>query len=314
MSVDPLIQSPTSTQSINPYSYIMNNPLAGTDPTGYAAQCSDDTNCDLSSIDVKDVTSIQVTKDGNAIINTNNGSFQVNSIGGKNVQGSFSASSIGNLSSVASKPSYGNDSNFTKGFAEQSNKRDMSAALSMTPVGQAVDSIKSGIEGVEAAIDEYNETGSVTGAVIAGGGLAVERYVERKLKLSRAPDVVGDTPKFRGGAHRDMTKPSGDGLDSHHMPARQSNPGTAPNDGPAIQMDPHDHRLTSSNGANGRAGAIYRAEVAEMIKSGNMRGAMAREVYDVRRAALEGSGSRTKYNQAIGEMLDYARSQGMLNK
>ncbi|MGI2184074.1 SpvB/TcaC N-terminal domain-containing protein [Shewanella oncorhynchi] len=39
MSVDPLIQSPTSTQSINPYSYIMNNPLAGTDPTGYAG-CS----------------------------------------------------------------------------------------------------------------------------------------------------------------------------------------------------------------------------------------------------------------------------------
>lgn len=37
MSVDPLIQSPTSTQSVNPYSYIMNNPLAGTDPTGYAA-------------------------------------------------------------------------------------------------------------------------------------------------------------------------------------------------------------------------------------------------------------------------------------
>jgi hypothetical protein len=36
--VDPLIQAPTSTQSINPYSYIMNNPLAGTDPTGYAAE------------------------------------------------------------------------------------------------------------------------------------------------------------------------------------------------------------------------------------------------------------------------------------
>ena len=38
MSVDPLIQSPTSTQSINPYSYIMNNPLAGTDPTGYKSE------------------------------------------------------------------------------------------------------------------------------------------------------------------------------------------------------------------------------------------------------------------------------------
>lgn len=40
MSVDPLIQSPTSTQSVNPYSYIMNNPLAGTDPTGYACEAA----------------------------------------------------------------------------------------------------------------------------------------------------------------------------------------------------------------------------------------------------------------------------------
>ncbi|WP_369679937.1 RHS repeat domain-containing protein [Pseudoalteromonas sp. A601] len=39
MSVDPLIQSPTNSQSINPYSYIMNNPLSGADPTGY---CSTD--------------------------------------------------------------------------------------------------------------------------------------------------------------------------------------------------------------------------------------------------------------------------------
>jgi hypothetical protein len=37
MSVDPYIQSPTNSQSMNPYSYIMNNPLSGTDPSGYAA-------------------------------------------------------------------------------------------------------------------------------------------------------------------------------------------------------------------------------------------------------------------------------------
>jgi hypothetical protein len=38
MSVDPFIQMPESSQSINPYSYLMNNPMAGTDPTGYIAQ------------------------------------------------------------------------------------------------------------------------------------------------------------------------------------------------------------------------------------------------------------------------------------
>lgn len=35
LSVDPFIQLPESSQSINAYSYLMNNPLAGTDPSGY---------------------------------------------------------------------------------------------------------------------------------------------------------------------------------------------------------------------------------------------------------------------------------------
>ncbi|AOT07731.1 RHS repeat-associated core domain-containing protein [Pseudoalteromonas luteoviolacea] len=39
MSVDPIIQSPGNSQSVNPYSYIMNNPLGGTDPTGYSSAC-----------------------------------------------------------------------------------------------------------------------------------------------------------------------------------------------------------------------------------------------------------------------------------
>lgn len=40
LSVDPLVQFPTNSQSLNPYSYIMNNPLAGTDPTGFAQRDS----------------------------------------------------------------------------------------------------------------------------------------------------------------------------------------------------------------------------------------------------------------------------------
>ena len=39
--VDPVIQFPTNSQSLNGYSYLMNNPLSGTDPTGYKT-------CDVS--------------------------------------------------------------------------------------------------------------------------------------------------------------------------------------------------------------------------------------------------------------------------
>lgn len=39
LSVDPVIQFKGNTQSINPYSYILNNPLAGTDPSGFAYHC-----------------------------------------------------------------------------------------------------------------------------------------------------------------------------------------------------------------------------------------------------------------------------------
>jgi RHS repeat-associated protein len=38
--VDPFIQFPLNSQSLNPYSYLMNGPLSGTDPTGYT--CSSD--------------------------------------------------------------------------------------------------------------------------------------------------------------------------------------------------------------------------------------------------------------------------------
>ncbi len=44
LSVDPLVQAPASSQSLNPYSYVLNNPLAGTDPTGFAS-CWEEGDC-----------------------------------------------------------------------------------------------------------------------------------------------------------------------------------------------------------------------------------------------------------------------------
>ncbi|QSX37099.1 RHS repeat domain-containing protein [Shewanella sedimentimangrovi] len=83
LSVDPLIQSPTSTQSINPYSYIMNNPLAGTDPTGYCAttdnvqDCADSiesgTTQDITDKDGKTVGTVGKDSQGNMYITKGNG-------------------------------------------------------------------------------------------------------------------------------------------------------------------------------------------------------------------------------------------------
>lgn len=42
MSVDPIFQAPTNTQSVNPYSYVMNNPLSLVDPSGYCGTGTDD--------------------------------------------------------------------------------------------------------------------------------------------------------------------------------------------------------------------------------------------------------------------------------
>ena len=140
------------------------------------------------------------------------------------------------------------------------------------------------------------------GGVLVGDGVGVSSE-------EAAANVKGI---YRGGSHGDTRLPVGDGFDSHHMPNRGADSRVSPRDGPAIQMDPLDHAKTSSNGQNGRAGAIYRAENEDMIGQGRYRDTMAREVWDVRKAALEGSGSSSKYNQATREMLDYARSSGQV--
>ena len=81
--------------------------------------------------------------------------------------------------------------------------------------------------------------------------------------------------------------------------------------GPAIQMSRIDHLKTSSHGSRSGS-AIYRADIENLLNKGQVRKAMAIEIRDVRRAALQGSGDIRKYNQAVREMLEYARSIGYI--
>jgi RHS repeat-associated protein len=72
LSVDPVIGNPAYPQSLNPYSYILNNPLAGKDPSGYFT-CDEKGNCngtigEIEKIDIyKDHTATATNKDGETI-------------------------------------------------------------------------------------------------------------------------------------------------------------------------------------------------------------------------------------------------------
>ncbi|WP_246604258.1 RHS repeat-associated core domain-containing protein [Alteromonas lipotrueae] len=80
LSVDPLIHMEGGSQGINPYSYIMNNPLAGVDPTGYDPE----EEVESFEFEASTVESITVNAEGQVTVNFNNGaesqSFQASTV------------------------------------------------------------------------------------------------------------------------------------------------------------------------------------------------------------------------------------------
>ncbi len=103
--------------------------------------------------------------------------------------------------------------------------------------------------------------------------------------------------QYRGGAHSSMQLPWGDGLESHHTPARAASP-LPPQVSPAIQMDPVDHALTASHGRM-PGSASYRAAQARAIQTTGFMSAQAMDIADIR--AKFGD----KYDGAIAQMEAY---------
>ena len=141
------------------------------------------------------------------------------------------------------------------------------------------------------------EQGAKRGTQIpaAGGG--------SQITPSNGSTVSRSDGDVSGGAHRDTSKPANDGFDSHHCPAKNCYAGAPISslDGPAIKMEPADHRLTASYGSSPEAKA-YRARQEQLLQEGKLREAIQMDVDDIR------SKFGGKYDAAIEQMLKYADS------
>lgn len=132
LSVDPVIQSPGNSQSINPYSYIMNNPLAGTDPTGYCSVKDTLSDCagsldegETRAITNGDKTVGYVGKDANGnVYMTNNGAKAGQSaIQGTLAKAGGDLTDLNGQQSVAKRAAGGGDfgtNNFVDSLSDES--------------------------------------------------------------------------------------------------------------------------------------------------------------------------------------------------
>ena len=122
LSVDPVIQFPTNSQSLNPYSYLMNSPMAGTDPSGFSCKpmvgshdCGQDTGArggfTSNTITTKDANGTRITstetnfsggaRGGGKMITITGRGLSNGALGGQSVSGSTTNSVAGSAQAGA---------------------------------------------------------------------------------------------------------------------------------------------------------------------------------------------------------------------
>jgi hypothetical protein len=117
------------------------------------------------------------------------------------------------------------------------------------------------------------------------------------------PLVKAEMTRYRGGIYKELEAKRGV-IDRHHIPADSTT--TIPTEkGLAIQIDITDHRQTSSWCSSTEAKA-YRAMLQQKVDAGDMRGAVATDIWDVK------AGTGRKYNKAMLEMLEVGETTGTI--
>lgn len=110
----------------------------------------------------------------------------------------------------------------------------------------------------------------------------------------------------KGGCYNEVKQNSnGDYTQVHETPSFKSTGANSRTEGngPAIKMTKEDHRWTASYGSSNDA-KKYRAVQKELIEKGNYHDAIQMDIDDIR------SKFGDKYDDAINEMLEYAKSIG----
>lgn len=186
-------------------------------------------------------------------------------------------------------------------------KRAVSAARVAKGAREAEEALKAAKAAKEAQ-ENAKVAKDVNAATAASGGSGGKRGGKdttikgrKKGPCDHLRQGSGKGP-YRGGAHGKTSRPRNDGKDSHHMPAKSISP-LKSNEGPAIQMDPADHKNTSSYGPFKESDS-YREKTKKLLQKKQWRKAMSMEIRDIRGIAKD-SGEQRKYNEAMLEMLEY---------
>ncbi|WP_260680335.1 RHS repeat-associated core domain-containing protein [Thalassotalea sp. PS06] len=151
LSVDPFIQSPGDSQSVNPYSYIMNNPLSGTDPTGYCAAATGTRikSCGDMKVEVKVTMKDGSTKTETAVVK------DVNFRNGAEV-GAALSTGVNHLAGKFSTLDIGSQGKTAKYSGNSANKQFSTAANSALDSVEAINTDKLDAEYSAIGVDTNN--------------------------------------------------------------------------------------------------------------------------------------------------------------
>ena len=231
IQADPIVQDPRDAQSLNRYSYVYNNPLSYTDPTGYSTECGAKPGEVCPS-------AIEQQKAESAKAAQTQGSSKPEEVS----KGNQSAD-LQNSAKVAS----GQKPTPEQVLREQLYQPSMSQQAAswvldnvINPVPDIVSAFNAGMEG-----DFSGAAMSVFG--IVGKKIEVVGKIGGKL-VDGAENIVNAVKKYDVGSFDSLTKRSvvADKLDIHHAaqkhPAGQVIDGYDPKNAPSIAIPAREHR------------------------------------------------------------------------